>query len=154
MLFKKIKFNWFYLGVTWVLGVFTITLNMLIAPVVRPVISIKLYWAIIFIIIQRLNKYINRGRSIPKVFWVCKKMDYKYKICNRYLIMFTGCLTSILQVFLGVQAGVILQVYKEHLSRLSRWILWAVFCGLLGGILCGFSKEDGVIPVNKNLWYV
>lgn len=68
------------------------------------------------------------------------------------MLNFVGCLTSILQVFLGVQAGVILKVYKEHLSRLSRWIIWGLFCGLLGGILCNFSKEDGVIPVNKNLW--
>jgi heparan-alpha-glucosaminide N-acetyltransferase len=26
------------------------------------------------------------------------------------------------------------------------------FQGLVGAILCGFSKEDGVIPVNKNLY--
>lgn len=24
--------------------------------------------------------------------------------------------------------------------------------GLLGGLLCKFSKNDGVIPINKNLW--
>jgi heparan-alpha-glucosaminide N-acetyltransferase len=24
--------------------------------------------------------------------------------------------------------------------------------GLIAGILCNFSKNDGVIPVNKNLW--
>jgi heparan-alpha-glucosaminide N-acetyltransferase len=24
--------------------------------------------------------------------------------------------------------------------------------GLIAGILCNFSKNDGIIPVNKNLW--
>jgi len=26
--------------------------------------------------------------------------------------------------------------------------------GVVGGALCSWSQEDGVIPVNKNLWYV
>lgn len=63
-----------------------------------------------------------------------------------------GCLTTIVHVFFGVQAGVTLNVYKSHAQRVLRWLLWAVMCGLIGGALCGFSKENGVIPVNKNLW--
>jgi hypothetical protein len=31
-------------------------------------------------------------------------------------------------------------------------IFRAFVLGSIGGGLCGFSKEDGVIPVNKNLW--
>lgn len=45
-------------------------------------------------------------------------------------------------------------VYKEHKSRLLRWGLWAVITGLLGGALCEFKKEGGLIPINKNLWYM
>lgn len=59
---------------------------------------------------------------------------------------------SIVQVFIGVQAGSTLLTYKSHKDRLIRWSLWAVFTGIVGGILCNFSKEEGVIPVNKNLW--
>ncbi|XP_044270334.1 heparan-alpha-glucosaminide N-acetyltransferase-like [Tribolium madens] len=65
-----------------------------------------------------------------------------------------GCLTSIVHVFIGVQAGITLLVYKEHSARLIRWLSWSVFAGIIGGALCGFSKEDGVIPVNKNLWSI
>ncbi|OQR76648.1 heparan-alpha-glucosaminide N-acetyltransferase-like, partial [Tropilaelaps mercedesae] len=63
-----------------------------------------------------------------------------------------GCLTSIFLTFLGLQAGKILLTYPNHFHRISRWISWAIICGLLAGILCGFSKENGAIPVNKNLW--
>ncbi|XP_026476119.1 heparan-alpha-glucosaminide N-acetyltransferase-like [Ctenocephalides felis] len=63
-----------------------------------------------------------------------------------------GCLTSILQVFLGVHAGVIIVFHKLWKDRMLRWIIWGVVSGLIGGILCGFSKEEGLIPVNKNLW--
>lgn len=68
--------------------------------------------------------------------------------------LISGCLTSIIQVFLGVQAGMTLVTYKEHLRRITRWVLWGFATGLIGAILCGFSKEDGVIPINKNLWLV
>ena len=33
-----------------------------------------------------------------------------------------------------------------------RLVFWGVFLATTGGALCGFSKEDGLIPVNKNLW--
>lgn len=65
---------------------------------------------------------------------------------------FAGCLTSIFQVFLGVQAGVTMLVYKDHKSRLFRWAIWAVITGVIGGALCEFKKEGGLIPINKNLW--
>lgn len=63
-----------------------------------------------------------------------------------------GCLTTIFQVMLGVQAGVTLLVYKQHLQRITRWLTWSVILGAIGGGLCGFSQENGIIPVNKNLW--
>ncbi|CAN7937080.1 unnamed protein product [Ixodes hexagonus] len=65
-----------------------------------------------------------------------------------------GCLTSILLVFLGLQAGKVLVTFKEWKPRLSRWCAWGVVCGIIGGVLCKFSKEDGWIPLNKNLWSV
>ncbi|KAL1516625.1 hypothetical protein ABEB36_000511 [Hypothenemus hampei] len=63
-----------------------------------------------------------------------------------------GCLTSVLHVMLGVQAGVTLLTFKGHFERILRWLIWGVLLGVIGGALCGFSKEDGLIPLNKNLW--
>ncbi|KRT86311.1 hypothetical protein AMK59_1496, partial [Oryctes borbonicus] len=63
-----------------------------------------------------------------------------------------GCLPSIVHVFIGVQAGVILMTFKDHKGRMLRWLVWAIIFGIIGGGLCGFSKEDGVIPLNKHLW--
>uniref|UniRef100_A0A182JR46 Heparan-alpha-glucosaminide N-acetyltransferase catalytic domain-containing protein n=1 Tax=Anopheles christyi TaxID=43041 RepID=A0A182JR46_9DIPT len=63
-----------------------------------------------------------------------------------------GCLPTILQVFLGLQCGSTILAYTEHRQRLTRFALWSLLLGLVAGVLCGFSKNDGWIPVNKNLW--
>jgi len=65
-----------------------------------------------------------------------------------------GTLTSIFHVFIGYQAGYILQVYSGHVDRISRWICWAALTGAIGAILCGASQNDGWDPVNKNLWSI
>lgn len=63
-----------------------------------------------------------------------------------------GTLTSILLVYLGVQAGRIILSYHYTFSRITRWTGWAILVGIIAGVLCNFSKNDGIIPVNKNLW--
>lgn len=63
-----------------------------------------------------------------------------------------GTLNSIVQVFIGVQCGTTLLIYKNHKERLVRWAIWGTALGLIAGGLCGFSKDDGAIPINKNLW--
>jgi heparan-alpha-glucosaminide N-acetyltransferase len=65
---------------------------------------------------------------------------------------FLGTLTSIVQVWIGVQAGVTMMVYPRASSRLIRWGVWAVVTGGLGALLCGAKQNEGWIPVNKNLW--
>jgi len=65
-----------------------------------------------------------------------------------------GSLTSIFQVFLGYQAGYILQVYPGHVDRIGRWIGWAILTGAIGAVLCGASQNDGWVPINKNLWSI
>ena len=35
---------------------------------------------------------------------------------------------------------------------LGRWLTWALVLCLLGGSLCGFQKEGGLVPLNKSLW--
>ncbi|KAL3283749.1 hypothetical protein HHI36_017918 [Cryptolaemus montrouzieri] len=63
-----------------------------------------------------------------------------------------GCMNSILHTFIGVQAGTILLVHKDNKTRIGLWLVWSIFTFILGFSLCGFSKEEGLIPINKNLW--
>lgn len=63
-----------------------------------------------------------------------------------------GVMTSILMVQFGVAVGRILISHEGHKDRVLRFLAWSVSCGLFAGVLCGFSKEYGVVPVNKNLW--
>lgn len=60
-------------------------------------------------------------------------------------------LSAILIVYLGVHAGRIFFTYYQCSSKLIRWLAWSAVTGLIAGILCNFQKEDGVIPVNKNM---
>ena len=68
------------------------------------------------------------------------------------LWMATGSMLAVFQVFLGVQAGTTLLIYQDWRSRVKRWLSWAVLAGFLAALLCQASKNQGWIPVNKNLW--
>ncbi|XP_043276556.1 heparan-alpha-glucosaminide N-acetyltransferase-like [Venturia canescens] len=59
-----------------------------------------------------------------------------------------GCLTTILQTFLGVQTGKTLRIHAGWKSRVSRCLALAILCGFLGCAL----HFSGIIPINKNLW--
>merc|ERR1711953_1240497 len=59
-----------------------------------------------------------------------------------------------LPMFLGYQAGYILQVYPGHRDRLTRWLAWSLLTGGLGALLSGGSQEGGWVPINKNLWSI
>lgn len=63
-----------------------------------------------------------------------------------------GCLTSCLMTYLGVMVGHTLIHYKEPLKIVLRFTGYAVVYGSLTLILCKASKDDGWIPINKNLW--
>ncbi|XP_059469043.1 heparan-alpha-glucosaminide N-acetyltransferase-like [Neocloeon triangulifer] len=63
-----------------------------------------------------------------------------------------GHFNAILLVSLGVQAGRIMLTYTNPWSRIVRWMVWGSIVGLGGAFLCNFSKESGLIPVNKNLF--
>ncbi|XP_022207161.1 heparan-alpha-glucosaminide N-acetyltransferase isoform X2 [Nilaparvata lugens] len=65
-----------------------------------------------------------------------------------------GCLTSIFQTFLGVQAGAIMIYHKSPEGRLKRWLTWSVLLIVVGLILCQLRINGGWIPLNKNLWSV
>ena len=55
------------------------------------------------------------------------------------------------QVFLGYQAGQIILTFKGHKERMVRFVFWAVLNGILGLALNGLTRDEGPIPINKNL---
>ena len=63
-----------------------------------------------------------------------------------------GSINSIVVVFLGLQAGKILQCYPDNESRAVRMAIWGGGLTLLGGALTGIQQYDGAMPINKNLW--
>lgn len=63
-----------------------------------------------------------------------------------------GSLLTIVQVFFGVQCGYTLLLFSKPFDRIKRWFGWGLTTLLLGLCLCKFSVNNGVIPLNKNLW--
>jgi len=65
-----------------------------------------------------------------------------------------GCLTSIIHVFLGVHAGVIINNNVDWLPRIKKWLISGVICGVIGLVLCQARQEGGWVPLNKNVWSI
>ncbi|XP_071953310.1 heparan-alpha-glucosaminide N-acetyltransferase-like [Antedon mediterranea] len=65
-----------------------------------------------------------------------------------------GSIPSIFLTFLGLQAGKIFLIYPGYKSRIKRFFVWALITGAIATILCKGTKNDGWIPVNKNLWSI
>lgn len=65
-----------------------------------------------------------------------------------------GTPTSIFLCFLGLQAGKIIDMHKDHVQVLSRWAVWGVVTGGIALLLSNCNQDDGWIPINKNLWSV
>ncbi|XP_077586209.1 heparan-alpha-glucosaminide N-acetyltransferase [Stigmatopora nigra] len=64
-----------------------------------------------------------------------------------------GTINSIVMGFLGMQAGKIIIFYKgKNIHILSRFLTWAIILGILAAVLSKCTREEGFIPVNKNLW--
>ncbi|XP_051474433.1 heparan-alpha-glucosaminide N-acetyltransferase isoform X3 [Apus apus] len=66
-----------------------------------------------------------------------------------------GTINTIFMAFLGLQAGKIILFYKDkHKQIMSRFFIWSIVMGIISAILTKCSKEEGFIPINKNLWSV
>ncbi|KAI5087643.1 heparan-alpha-glucosaminide N-acetyltransferase isoform X1 [Silurus meridionalis] len=64
-----------------------------------------------------------------------------------------GSINSILMAFLGLQAGKILQHYRDHSRQImTRFLIWAFVLGIVSAVLTKCSRDHGFIPINKNLW--
>ncbi|XP_061848446.1 heparan-alpha-glucosaminide N-acetyltransferase isoform X1 [Colius striatus] len=66
-----------------------------------------------------------------------------------------GTINTIVMAFLGLQAGKIILFYKDqHKQIMSRFVTWSIVMGIISAILTKCSKEEGFIPINKNLWSI
>ncbi|CAL8328669.1 unnamed protein product [Lota lota] len=64
-----------------------------------------------------------------------------------------GSINTVLMAFFGLQAGKILLHYKDlHSKIITRFLIWALILGILSAVLTKCSRNQGFIPVNKNLW--
>ncbi|KAE8631509.1 hypothetical protein XENTR_v10001219 [Xenopus tropicalis] len=64
-----------------------------------------------------------------------------------------GTINCVVMAFFGLQAGIILVLYKnQHKYVLVRFFSWAIIMGVLSAVLTKCSTNEGIIPVNKNLW--
>lgn len=63
-----------------------------------------------------------------------------------------GNLTSIFLCFLGLQAGRIMKTYQTHRARFLRLCIHGLIWTAVGTGLCGASQNNGIVPLNKNLW--
>uniref|UniRef100_A0AAQ6IQ68 Si:dkey-192p21.6 n=1 Tax=Anabas testudineus TaxID=64144 RepID=A0AAQ6IQ68_ANATE len=64
-----------------------------------------------------------------------------------------GTINSIVIGFLGMQAGKIIIFYKgTNFHILCRLLVWAIILGISAAILSKCTRDEGFIPVNKNLW--
>lgn len=75
-----------------------------------------------------------------------------------------GALSATWMAWLGLVAGRALVLQRDFASRVggdsrsisrsiaSRWAASAIVLCTIAGLMCGFKKEGGWIPVNKNLW--
>jgi heparan-alpha-glucosaminide N-acetyltransferase len=85
---------------------------------------------------------------------------YKYPTCQgvyQTIIPYDpegllGTLTSCVLTYLGLATGHIVMHYKKSTHRIAKFFVYSVFYGLIAGVLCKFSRDDGWIPINKNLW--
>ena len=85
---------------------------------------------------------------------------YQYPTCNELyggILPYDpegllGTLNSCILTYLGVSTGHIILHYKSTTHRIVKFLFYAVLYGLIALILCKFSKNDGWIPINKNMW--
>ena len=63
-----------------------------------------------------------------------------------------GSMMACTLTYLGLMAGRIVLHFKEHNHRMISWLCGGFLLLFIAGCLCGFQREGGLIPINKNLW--
>ncbi|KAL7877881.1 hypothetical protein SRHO_G00045240 [Serrasalmus rhombeus] len=64
-----------------------------------------------------------------------------------------GTINSIVLGFIGMQAGKIFLFFrKTNWNIMIHFTIWTIILGILAAILSKCTRDEGFIPVNKNLW--
>lgn len=63
-----------------------------------------------------------------------------------------GFLTSAVLTYMGVCVGHVFVHYREPSRRVIRLAIYAFISGISALLMCKWSKDEGWIPINKNLW--
>nr|XP_014352684.1 PREDICTED: heparan-alpha-glucosaminide N-acetyltransferase-like [Latimeria chalumnae] len=64
-----------------------------------------------------------------------------------------GTINSIVMASFGLQAGKIVIIFRQKpLDILKRFLIWTVILGLISAILTKCTRDEGFMPINKNLW--
>ena len=108
--------------------------------------------------------------SLPFVLNVCRDVDvwflttehfFHFPTCQRLYDCrsydpegIVGAFNAVVLTYFGVIAGRTLKHYATDKERIQRLLGWAAGYLLVAGALCGFSQNEGPIPVNKNLWSI
>ncbi|KAI7805205.1 hypothetical protein IRJ41_001817 [Triplophysa rosa] len=97
--------------------------------------------------------YIDRWLLGDKIYWhpSCKVLYRTTQPFDPEGVL--GTINSIVMGFFGMQAGKILLFFREmNRSILTRFLAWALILGISAAILSKCTRDEGFIPVNKNLW--
>ncbi|KAA0717969.1 Heparan-alpha-glucosaminide N-acetyltransferase [Triplophysa tibetana] len=97
--------------------------------------------------------YIDRWLLGDKIYWhpSCKVLYRTTEPFDPEGVL--GTINSIVMGFFGMQAGKILLFFRErNRSVLTRFLAWALILGISAAILSKCTRDEGFIPVNKNLW--
>ncbi|XP_051935899.1 heparan-alpha-glucosaminide N-acetyltransferase [Hippocampus zosterae] len=93
--------------------------------------------------------------------WIFGDNMYRYPTCKEMYRTtqpfdpegILGTINSIVMGFLGMQAGKIIIFYKgRNIHILCRFLVWATILGISAAVLSKCTRDEGFIPVNKNLW--
>ncbi|XP_056387378.1 proto-oncogene tyrosine-protein kinase receptor Ret-like isoform X5 [Hyla sarda] len=64
-----------------------------------------------------------------------------------------GTINSVVMAFFGLQAGKIILIYRKSPHKiLCRFLIWSILLGIISTILTKCTRDEGFIPINKNLW--
>ncbi|XP_069835379.1 heparan-alpha-glucosaminide N-acetyltransferase-like isoform X2 [Dendropsophus ebraccatus] len=64
-----------------------------------------------------------------------------------------GTINSVVMAFFGLQAGKIILIYRKSPHKiLCRFFIWSILLGITSAILTKCTRDEGFIPINKNLW--
>ncbi|XP_062376297.1 heparan-alpha-glucosaminide N-acetyltransferase [Sardina pilchardus] len=97
--------------------------------------------------------YVDRWLLGDNIYWhpTCKTLYRTTQPFDPEGVL--GTINSVVMGFMGMQAGKILLFFRpKNRNILIRFLVWAILLGTCAAILSKCTRDQGFIPVNKNLW--